>query len=140
LFSTRDAQGETVLRPAAFHGQNLFWHAASVLLLFALWHRLTGARRCGVLVAALFAVHPMHVESVAWAIERKDVLSAFFGVLTLCAYVHYLERPGWKHYLPLAAAYLLSLLSKPMLIALPLVLLLLDFWPLRRWGTVRAGT
>ncbi len=131
-FSTRDAQGQAVLSPAAFHGQNLAWHAASVLLLFGLWLRLTGARWRSFLIAALFAVHPMHVESVAWAIERKDVLSVFFGLLTLWAYVRYLEKPGWKRYLPLGTAFLLSLLSKPMLMTLPFVLLLLDYWPLRR--------
>src|SRR5262245_51377175 len=73
------------LAPAIFHGQNLFWHAANVLLLFGLWRRLTGAMWRSFLVAALFAVHPMHVESVAWAIERKDVLMAFFGILTIWA-------------------------------------------------------
>ena len=124
-------------RPAAFHGQNLAWHAASALLLFGLWQRLTGARGRSFLVAALFAVHPMHVESVAWAIERKDVLSVFFGVLTLWAYARYLDRPGWKRYLPLGTAFLLSLLSKPMLITLPFVLLLLDYWPLRRTAPPR---
>jgi protein O-mannosyl-transferase len=133
LFSAREPGGEVVLSPAAFHGQNLLWHAASALLLFGLWRRLTGARRAAFLAAALFAVHPMHVESVAWAIERKDVLGVFFGVLTLWAYVRYVQRPGWGRQLVTAAAFLLSLLSKPMLITLPFALLLLDYWPLRRW-------
>ncbi len=75
----------------------------------------------------------MHVESVAWAVERKDVLSVFFGLLALWAYLRYLESPGWKWYLGVAAAYLLSLMSKPMLITFPFVLLLLDYWPLRRF-------
>ena len=132
FFSTHSPHGETILCPAAFHGQNLMWHAGSVLLLFGLWRRLTGLLRPSFLLAALFAVHPMHVESVAWAIERKDVLSVFFGVLTLWAYVRYLENPGWRRYLALCAVFLLSLLSKPMLITLPFVLLLLDWWPLRR--------
>jgi tetratricopeptide (TPR) repeat protein len=132
FYSTRGPHGERLLSPAAFHGQNLVWHAASVLLLFALWRRLTGARWRSFLVAALFAVHPMHVESVAWATERKDVLSVFFGLVTLWAYLRYLARPGWRSYLGVVAAYLVSLLSKPMLITLPCVLLLLDYWPLRR--------
>jgi tetratricopeptide (TPR) repeat protein len=135
FFSARGADGEVILSPAAFHGQNLFWHEASVLLVFALWHRLTGACWRSFFVAALFAVHPMHVESVAWATERKDVLSCFFGALTLWAYVHYQERPGWKRYLGMSAAFLVSLLAKPMLITLPFVLLLLDYWPLGRFGT-----
>jgi protein O-mannosyl-transferase len=126
--------GEAILSPAIFHGQNLAWHSASVLLLFRLWRRLSGQRGRSFLVAALFAVHPMHVESVAWAIERKDVLSGFFGILTLSAYARWAANPGWKPYLTMTAAFLLSLLSKPTLITLPFVLLLLDYWPLRRWG------
>jgi hypothetical protein len=132
LFSSHDASGEVVPSPAAFHGENLAWHAASALLLFGLLLRLTGARGRSFLAAALFAVHPMHVESVAWAIERKDVLSVFFGLLSLWAYVLYAERPGAGRYVVVALAYLLSLLSKPMLVTLPFVLLLLDYWPLRR--------
>jgi protein O-mannosyl-transferase len=76
----------------------------------------------------------MHVESVAWAFERKDMLSVFFGILTLYAYVHWAENPGWMRYLVMTAAFLLSLLSKPTLMTLPFVLLLLDYWPLRRWS------
>src|SRR6185437_3489680 len=77
-------------------------------------------------------LHPMHVESVAWASERKDVLSVFFGLLTLGAYVRYVEKPGWFRYGILTLAYALSLFSKPMLLTLPCALLLLDYWPLRR--------
>src|SRR5262249_32670996 len=87
FFSLRTPQGDVTLCPAAFHGQNLFWHAASVLLLFVLLQRLTGACWRSFLVAALFAVHPMHVESVAWAFERKDVLSGFFGLLAVWFYL-----------------------------------------------------
>jgi tetratricopeptide (TPR) repeat protein len=137
FFSGKTASGQTALSPPAFHAQNLFWHCGSVLLLFGLWFRLTGARRQSFLVAALFAVHPMHVESVAWAVERKDVLSGFFGLLTVWAYVRYLHRPSLERYLGLLTAYALSLLSKPMLITLPFVLLLLDYWPLRRMFTTR---
>ena len=132
--SVRSPDGSVALSPAAFHGQNLFWHAGSVLLLFLLWRRLTGLRRVGFVIAGLFAVHPMHVESVAWAIERKDVLSVFFGVLTLWAYVRWVERPGFGRGAAVAVAYLLSLLSKPTLVTLPFMLLLLDYWPLGRWG------
>src|SRR5205085_2939736 len=106
--------------------------AASALLLFALLGRITGAHWRSFLVAALFAVHPMHVESVAWAAERKDVLSVFFGLLAVWAYVCYTAAPRWPRYLGLLAAFALSLLSKPMLITLPFVLLLLDYWPLQR--------
>jgi hypothetical protein len=134
FFSTRDADGEVHLWPAGFHGHNLFWHAANVLLLFALLQRLTGAQWRSFLVAGLFAIHPMHVESVAWATERKDVLSVFFGLLTVWAYVQHLRKPGGLRFLAMMAAYALSMLSKPMLITLPLLLLLLDYWPLRRLG------
>ncbi len=132
VFSARGPDGARVLSPVAFHGENLAWHAANVLLLFGLLLRLTGARGASFLVAALFAVHPLHVESVAWAIERKDVLSLFFGLLTIGAYVRYVERPGGWRLLAVWVAYLLSLLAKPMLMTLPFVLLLLDYWPLRR--------
>jgi tetratricopeptide (TPR) repeat protein len=133
LFSPRWApEGQRLPRPAAVHFENLCWHAASVLLLFGLWRRLTGARGRSFLVAALFAVHPMHVESVAWAAERKDVLSTFFGVVALWAYLRYREKPSGRRYLGVAAAFLLSLLAKPMLVTLPFVLLLLDYWPLGR--------
>jgi protein O-mannosyl-transferase len=137
FFSARGPGGEVVLSPAAFHGENLAWHAAGALLLFAVFYRLTGARWRSFLVAALFAVHPMHVESVAWATERKDVLSGFFGALTLWAYVRYCERPGRLRYLGVAAAFALGLLAKPMLMTLPFVLLLLDYWPLARWAPGR---
>ena len=133
FFSTQPPEGPPVVSALAVHGQNLFWHAGSVLLLFALWRRLTGAPWCSFVVAALFAVHPMHVESVAWAAERKDVLSTFFGILALVAYAHYADRPSPGRYLGVAVAFLLSLLAKPMLMTLPFVLLLLDYWPLRRW-------
>jgi hypothetical protein len=137
LFSARGPRGEVVLSPAAFHGTNLAWHAAGTLLLFAVWYRMTGARWRSFLVAALFAVHPMHVESVAWVTERKDVLSGFFGALALWAYARHAESPGRLRFLAVPAAFLLSLLSKPMLMTLPFALLLLDYWPLRRWAPGR---
>ncbi len=136
FFSTSSAEPPL---PAAVHGENLGWHAASVLLLFGLLYRLTGAWWRSCLVAALFAVHPLHVESVAWAAERKDVLSVFFGLLTLWAYVRRAAAPGPLRYAVLVAAYTLSLLSKPMLMTLPFLLLLLDYWPLGRLGTGTAA-
>ena len=139
FFSQRFPEdGGTILSPVAFHAQNLFWHVANTLLLFGLLRRLTGAQGRSFVVAALFAVHPMHVESVAWATERKDVLSLFFGLLTLWAYVRCLETPNWKWRLATLTVYFLSLASKPMLIALPFLLLLLDYWPLKRWGLTRS--
>lgn len=132
FFSARTPEGETLLSPAAFHGQNLFWHVASTLLLFAVWRRMTGREGASFLVAGLFAVHPMHVESVAWAAERKDVLSVFLGILSLGAYVRYVESPNRTRYLLVFLALSLSLLAKPMLITFPFVLLLLDYWPLSR--------
>jgi hypothetical protein len=115
-----------------FHLTNLLLHTANVVLLFLALRRLTGAVWRSAVVAALFAVHPAHVESVAWVAERKDVLSALFWMLTLLAYAGYAERPGWHCYLLVAAPLALGLLSKPMLVTLPCVLLLLDYWPLGR--------
>jgi len=83
-------------------------------------------------VAAFFALHPLHVESVAWVAERKDVLSAFFWMLTLCFYVYYTERPSAKRYLPVIFSFILALMSKPMVVTLPVILILLDYWPLSR--------
>jgi hypothetical protein len=122
-----------------FHGQNLFWHCATVVLLFVALRRMTGAVWRSALVAALFAVHPLHVESVAWATERKDVLSTFFLVLTLLAYGSYVQRPGVGRYLLVVVCFVLGLLAKPMLVTLPCVLLLLDWWPLQRWQNAERG-
>ena len=152
-------------KPGAQHLVSLGFHIVNTLLLFLLLRRMTGAIWRSGMVAALFALHPLHVESVAWISERKDVLSAFFFLLTLGAYVRYAEcgmrnaecgmqQPdaGTKHQasrftfhvsrfkrVPASAWYLLALvcfalglMSKPMLVTLPFVLLLLDFWPLRR--------
>jgi tetratricopeptide (TPR) repeat protein len=128
----RSPGGLAVPSPAVYHGGNLAWHAGGAVFLFLAWQRLTGARWRSFLVAAVFAVHPLRVESVAWAAERKDVLCAFFGAMALWAWAGYRERPGWRRYLGVAAAFALSLLSKPMLMTLPVVLLLLDYWPPRR--------
>jgi tetratricopeptide (TPR) repeat protein len=112
---------------------NLAQHLASTVLLFLLLRRLTGRPGLSFLVAALFAVHPQHVESVAWACERKDTLSTFFWILTLWLYARYAERPGWLAYLLVLVSFALGLLTKPMLVTLPCALLLLDYWPLARF-------
>ncbi|HOC56965.1 MAG TPA: tetratricopeptide repeat protein [Verrucomicrobiota bacterium] len=120
------------LTSGGHHLTNVFLHLANTLVLFALLRRMTGALWPSALVAALFAWHPLHVESVAWVSERKDVLSTLFGLLALLAYGFYAERPGWKRYALTLLAFVLSLLAKPMLVTLPFLLLLLDFWPLGR--------
>jgi tetratricopeptide (TPR) repeat protein len=114
------------------HLTNVILHIAGTLLLFLMLARATGARICSAVVAALFALHPLHVESVAWIAERKDVLSGLFWMATLMAYIRYAERPGLKRYLPVALLLALGLMAKPMLVSLPLTLLLLDIWPLKR--------
>ena len=114
------------------HFTNVWIHALSTLLWFAVLKRLTGARWRSALVAFLFALHPLHVESVAWVAERKDVLSGLFWVLTLWSYTAYTVRPGPLRYGLTLFLFCLGLMAKPMLVTLPLVLLLLDRWPLRR--------
>jgi tetratricopeptide (TPR) repeat protein len=116
----------------AFHAMNLALHAASGVLLFLTLFRMTGALGPSGFVAAVFALHPAHVESVAWAAERKDVLSGLFWMLTLWAYARYAEAGSAKRMGLVALFLALGLLSKPMLVTLPFVLLLLDFWPLDR--------
>lgn len=120
------------LSPGAHHMINVLFHAASTVLLFLVLLRMTGAQWRSAFVAALFALHPLHVESVAWVAERKDILSAFLGLLTLTAYVHYAERPGVQLYVLTVLLLALGLLSKPMLVTLPFLFLLLDYWPLGR--------
>jgi protein O-mannosyl-transferase len=121
------------LSPRGHHLTNLLLHLANTLLLFLVLHRMTKALWQSAFAAALFALHPLHVESVAWAAERKDVLSAFFWMLTLGAYVFYVERPGRTRYLAVLLLFALGLMAKPMLVTLPFVLLLLDYWPLGRF-------
>jgi Tfp pilus assembly protein PilF len=119
--------------PFGFHLSNLALHVANVLLLFLLLRRMTGASGRSAVVAAVFAVHPLHVESVAWIAERKDVLSTSWLLLALLAYERYARRPGRLWYAALLLAFLLGLLAKAMLVTLPVLLLLLDYWPLERW-------
>jgi protein O-mannosyl-transferase len=120
------------LSPASFHLTSVFVHILSTLLLFIFLKCATNARWPSAFVAFLFALHPLHVESVAWVAERKDVLSGFFFFSTLCAYLLYARRPGPLRYSLVFLLLCLGLMSKPMLVTLPFVLLLLDFWPLNR--------
>jgi len=120
------------LNPGGYHLTNVLLHLGATLLLFAGLRRLTGEVVPSGFVAALFALHPLHVESVAWIAERKDVLSGFFWMLTLLLYARYVERPGWGRYLPVLLSFILGLAAKPMVVTLPMILLLLDVWPGRR--------
>ncbi|MDO8587508.1 MAG: tetratricopeptide repeat protein [Armatimonadota bacterium] len=118
--------------PKGHHRTSLLIHILSALLLFAALSRMTGAVWRSGFVAAMFALHPLHVESVAWVAERKDVLSGLFWMLTLLLYAQYARRPGVVWYCLVFLSFALGLLAKPMMVSLPLVLLLLDYWPLRR--------
>src|SRR3954470_4158355 len=146
------------LRPGWHHLMNLAFHVANTVVLFLVLRRMTGASGRSVMVAGLFALHPLHVESVAWLAERKDVLSGFFFMLTLWAYGRWLTekdergkknegrnpiaqrnpkseiRNGKLWYLVALGCFALGLMSKPMVVTLPFVLLLLDYWPLARAG------
>ncbi len=121
------------LNPGGHHVTSLLFHIASTLLLFLVLKRMTGALWKSGFVAALFALHPLHVESVAWVAERKDVLSTFFWMLTMWTYTRYVQRPGFNRYLVVLLSFGLGLLSKPMLVTLPFVMLLLDYWPFGRF-------
>ena len=120
------------LRPWGHHLTNLLLHALNAILLYLAFARMTRRQWPSAFVAALFAVHPLHVESVAWVAERKDMLSMLFWAAALHAYAWHRERPGTRRYLAVAFLFLLALLSKPMAVTLPCVLLLLDYWPLHR--------
>ena len=120
-------------RAGGHHLTNVLLHVASTLLLFAVLNRMTDALWRSAAVAALFAWHPLHVESVAWVAERKDVLCAFFWMLTLWLYVRHAARPSIARYLFALGAFVLCLMAKPMGVTLPFVLLLLDYWPLKRF-------
>ena len=123
------------LNPGAHHFVNVLLHAANVALLFLLLWRLTQNLWPSALVAALFAWHPLHVESVAWISERKDLLSTFFALLTLLCYVHYARNKDRANWWLALVFFALGLMSKPMLVTLPFVMLLLDYWPLGRVPT-----
>jgi protein O-mannosyl-transferase len=119
-------------QPGAHHAVNAALHAANAVLLFIVLGRMTGSRWRSAAAAALFAAHPLHVESVAWIAERKDVLSTLFFLLTLLAYHRYAARPGFGRWCLVFSGMALGLMAKSMLVTLPFVLLLLDFWPLGR--------
>lgn len=121
-------------RAGYHHLVSLFWHALNAVLLFILLRKMTGCFWRSGFVAALFALHPLHVESVAWISERKDVLSTFFAITAIGCYLWYVENRSPVRYIWVAIAYALGLMSKPMLVTLPFVLLLLDFWPLGRFA------
>jgi protein O-mannosyl-transferase len=128
------------LKAGWHHVTNVLLHCVAAVLLFVALERMTGALWRSAFVSAVFAVHPLHVESVAWIAERKDVLSAFFFMLTLLAYLRYTRAPSIGRYLTVALALALGLMSKPMLVTLPFVLLLLDYWPLGRFEAHRSNT
>jgi len=128
------------LRPGAYHLTNVLLHTLSVILLFLVLRRMTGFTWRSAFVAAVFAIHPLRAESVAWVAERKDVLSGLFFMLTLWAYAHYVRNArSAARYLAVAGLFALGLLCKPSVVTLPFVLLLLDYWPLRRFGEPLAG-
>src|SRR4029079_12873446 len=114
-------------------------HVANVVLLFLLLVEITGALGRSAFVASLFAVHPLHVESVAWVTERKDVLSTFFGLLAIWAYCRYASSGRKRAYIASIMLFAASRMSKQLLVPLPLLLLLLDYWPLRRLRQTRVG-
>jgi len=122
------------LKAGGHHFTNVLLHTIAAILLFLALQSMTGALWRSAFVAAVFAIHPLHVESVAWVAERKDVLSGVFFMLTLLAYAHYARAPSIGRYLTVVFVFALGLMSKPMLVTLPFVLLLLDYWPLNRIG------
>jgi protein O-mannosyl-transferase len=125
------------LNPQGFHLVNLLFHVMNTLLLFLILRRMTKSLWPSAFVAALFAIHPLHVESIAWITERKDVLSTFFWMLTMGAYSYYVEHPGFRRYSLVLLFFVLGLMAKPMLVTLPFVLLLLDYWPLQRFEEIK---
>ena len=143
LMLDADIYGDHKHEAGGYHFTNLLFHAFNAMLLFELLRRMTGDLWPSAMVAALLAVHPLHVESVAWVTERKDVLSIFFSLLAILAYIRYTRGPSLYRYLLVLACFALSLGAKSMMVTLPCVLLLFDFWPLRRivgsrfWSFVR---
>ena len=120
------------LNAGGYHLTNLILHILSTLLLFWLFNRMTGAIWKSAFVAALFALHPLHVETVTWIAKRKDVLSAFFWMLTLCLYVYYTEKVSIRRYLLVLFPFACALMSKSMVVTLPVIMIILDYWPLSR--------
>jgi tetratricopeptide (TPR) repeat protein len=123
--------------PGLFHLTNIVLHAATAVLLFLILRKMTGADWRSAFVAVIFSIHPLRVESVVWIEERKDVLSGVFFMLTLAAYLHYTRKPSLARYVTLSILLAAGLLSKPMLVTTPMILLLLDYWPLQRMKNSR---
>jgi len=123
------------LNAGGYHLTNLLLHIINAILLFLFLVKTTKAKWQSVFVAALFAIHPLQVESVAWVTERKDVLCTFFWFLTLHAYIRYVKKPGARTYLLVVLCFALGLMAKPMIVTLPFVLLLFDYWPLNRFNS-----
>jgi tetratricopeptide (TPR) repeat protein len=124
------------LNPQGYHLMNLLFHVMNTILLFLIFHRMTKKLWPSAFVACLFAIHPLHVESVAWIAERPDVISTFFFMLTIGAYSYYVEHQGFRRYSLVLLFFVLGLMAKSMLVTLPFVLLLLDYWPLQRFGEI----
>jgi len=120
------------LDPGMHHTTNLILHILNSLLVFVVFRRMSGKRWQSAMVAGLFALHPLNVESVAWVAERKNLLSTLFWMLTMMGYIRYAEHPGKARYVLMVLFFILGLMAKPMLVTLPFVLLLMDFWPLQR--------
>ena len=127
------------LRPGGYHLTNAILHAINAVLVFAVFAKATNAAGRSAFVAALFALHPLHVESVAWIAERKDVLSTFFGLLSLLTYVGYARLGRWRYLVAAFVFFAMSLMSKQTLVTLPFVFLLMDYWPLARFKMAGAG-
>ena len=125
------------MKPAGHHLVSVGFHIANVILLFLILKKMTGAIWPSAFVAAVFGLHPLGVESVAWVAERKNVLSNFFAFLTIWAYLWYAQKPGWRRYAVIAILFAAGLLSKSMLVTLPFVLILLDYWPMGRFGGLK---
>ncbi len=121
------------LNAGGYHVTNIIVHILSTLLLFWLFNRMTGAIWESAFVAAFFALHPLRVESVAWVAKRRDILCVFFWMLTLCLYIYYTEKPAIKRYLLVLFSFALSLMNKPVVVTLPVIMILLDYWPLKRF-------
>ncbi|HNY51035.1 MAG TPA: tetratricopeptide repeat protein [Smithella sp.] len=127
------------LNAGGYHVTNLILHILGSLLLFSLFNRMTADALKSAFVAAFFALHPLNVESVAWISERKDVLSGFFWMLTMYLYVCYTEKPTIRRYLIVIFSFVLALMSKPMVVTLPVIMILLDYWPLKRFESHKAN-
>jgi tetratricopeptide (TPR) repeat protein len=126
--------------PGAQHLVNVLFHMLNSVLLFSVLRKATGSIWRSFAVGILFAIHPIHVESVAWLAERKDVLSLFFGLLTIWSYVRFTEKPTVTAYIPVVIFFALGLMAKPVLVTLPFILLLLDYWPLNRYVKLTPAT